>query len=79
MKYFHYIYSLLAIGILAVILPQQNTMGQVIKTDGTGDATLSALTLSGIELNPAFSQEKTYYTALGGSHRQFDNGDGIAQ
>ena len=51
--------SLLAIGLLAaVILPQQNAMGQTNRY-GSNDATLSALTLSGIEF--LFSPYKRLY------------------
>ena len=61
----------LVASLLAVVLPQQNARGDiidpsVIDTPGvreSGDATLSDLRLSGITLTPAFSPEKTYYTA----------------
>ncbi len=62
MKYLYQIYLLLATGMLAVVLPQQNAMGQVINTDGIGDTTLSDLRLSGVTLTPAFSPDNGYYT-----------------
>ena len=55
--------SLLAIGLLAaIVFGQQRAMAQT-NGEGSDDATLSALTLSGITLTPAFSPEKKYYTA----------------
>ena len=40
----------LVVSLLAVVLPQQNTLGEVINTEGTGDASMRDITLSGIEV-----------------------------
>lgn len=40
----------LVVSLLAVVLPQQNTLGEVINTEGTGDASMRDVTLSGIEV-----------------------------
>ena len=37
----------LVASLLAVVLPQQNALGEVIITEGTGDASLRDITLSG--------------------------------
>ena len=50
----------LVVSLLAVVLPQQNALGEIINTEGTGDASIRDITLSGIELNPAFSPDNLY-------------------
>ena len=70
----------LVASLLAVVLPQQNALGEVINTEGTGDASLRDIPLSGIELSPVFSPDNTrHYKAWVESYRQRDYGDGHAQ